>query len=139
MTSDELTAAWQRALPLLEAAKRVKTAFAEAAKTQPFRTGPDTEYGLRKTTRTELDGGVVYDVARDICGADVARSFVTFDATKASVARGVKAAADAHLLPTGATSKAAAERAIMSEVERRGGSRRVEASRLDEHRVGDES
>jgi hypothetical protein len=135
MTSNQLSAAWQRAQPFLDAAKRLRGAFAEAAKTQPFRTSRNTEYGLRKTMRTELDGGVVYDVARDLCGVDAARAFVSFEASKASVDRGIKAARAAGLMPAGAKSRLAGITAVLNEVERRGGSRRVEASRLDEHPV----
>jgi hypothetical protein len=136
MTSDQLSAAWQRAQPFLDAAKRLRGAFADAAKTQPFRTSRDTEYGLRKTMRTELDGGIVYDVARDLCGSDIARKFVSFEATKASVERGIKAAHEGGCMPAGAKSRLAGVTAVLNEIERRGGSRRVEASRLDEHPVG---
>jgi hypothetical protein len=135
LTSDQLSEAWTKAQPLLEAAKAVKTAFAAAAMVQPFRTSETTEYGLRKTMRTDLDGGLVYDVATEMFGVEAAKDFVSLEGTKASVARGLKAADQAGALGERFKTRKAAETVFYDELTRRGGVTKVEASRLDEHAI----
>ena len=135
MTTAELSEAWQKAQPFLDAAKALKTAFAEAAKVQPFETDPGMQYGLRDVTRTEIDGAVAFDVLNRALGLDAARAGVTFEASKASVARGVKRAKETGSLPPQYSSAAAATKGVLDLISEAGGTRKSSASRLEEHAI----
>ena len=131
MTSDQLTEAWNRAKPFLDAAKKLKQSFADAAMVQPFRTSDGMVYGLRNSDREEIDGPAAYAAMRDRFGDDIARKSVSLSATKASIGRGIKAAKDAGKTAEGA---AKIERDILYSLRQSGGTKKVSVSKLDEHK-----
>lgn len=134
MTSDELTDAWQKAKPLMDAAAALKTAFAEAAKAQPFRVGEGKMYGLKRSMRTELDGLAVFRMLREQYGQETAEVAVSFDASQASLERALKSAKESGALKT---SIAQAKRDAMKALEDAGAARKVESSRLGEFDAND--
>lgn len=134
MTSDELTAAWQKAKPLMDAAAALKTAFSEAAKAQPFSTGDGKMYGLKRYARTELDGLAVFRMLREKYGAEIAEVAVNFDASQASLERAIKAAKNQGLT---ACPVAQEKREAMKALEAAGAVRKVESSRLGEFDAND--
>ena len=134
MTSDELTAAWQKAKPLMDAAAALKAAFAEAAKAQPFYIGDGKMYGLKHSTRTELDGVSVFRMLREKYGAEIAEVAVSFDASQASLERSLKAAKNKGLT---ACPIAQEKREAMKALEDAGAVRKVESSRLGEFDAND--
>lgn len=78
----------------------------------------------------QLDGRVVFAVAKELLGDDVAEQAIEIDASKAQLARALKVAAKEGIIP--ARSAAKKEREVLDEVRRRGGAQRPMRTKLVE-------
>lgn len=131
-TAEELSAAWSRALPLIEASKELETAFREAAKDRPFVTKPGYVLGLHSTKRERLDPALAVKAMEDLLGPKAARVGIEVDVTKAGVDRAIRARVAE--LGEGAPSQAELRRDILDRLRREGGVKKVETTTLSEHR-----
>jgi hypothetical protein len=109
--------------------KRIERAlYARAAET-PIPLGKGRYFGMHKKLGNEsLDGDVVYRVMRDMHGQAIADRAVTREATK----KGIKEALST-VAPKGKL--AAAEKGVLEEVRKRGGSVRPEKEAVEEYVV----
>jgi hypothetical protein len=134
-TAEELSDAYAKAQPFIEAAEQLKSAFREVATEKPFATRPGFILGLHEVERTELDGEKVYDFLTQNFSDVEARFAVEMKTSKAALGRVLKA----RLLAAkenGATvpSYAATEREMMAKLQERGAVSRVTTKRLEEHK-----
>lgn len=134
-TAEELSAAYAKAMPFIEAAEQLRGAFREVATERPFATRPGVILGLHEVERTEFDGERVYDFLSQTFSDGEARAAVEMKTSKAALGRVLKA----RLLAAkeeGATvpSFAGAERELLRKLEERGAVSKVTTKRLEEHR-----
>jgi hypothetical protein len=135
-TPEELSAAYAKASPFIEAAEQLRGAFREVATERPFATRPGYVLGVHEVERSEFDGEKVYDFLAQTFSDGEARDAVEMKTSKAALGRVLKArllAAKAE----GATvpSFAGAEREMMAKLQERGAVSRVTTKRLEEHRA----
>lgn len=131
-TAEELSAAWSRALPLIEASKELETAFREAAKDRPFVTRPGYVMGLHSTKREKLDPELAVKALEYFLGHKAARAGIDIDITKAGIDRAIRARVAE--LGECAPSQAELRRDIFEQLRRVGGVKKVETTTLSEHR-----
>lgn len=89
-TSEELSSAWARARPLLDAAKEVEAAFRTLAMSRPFETKPGFVLGARVTRREKLEPLSAASALEDILGPVAARVGIDMDVTKAGIDRAIR-------------------------------------------------
>lgn len=105
--------------------KRIGAALFARAKEGPIRLHSGKMFGTVTTTGNEkLDGDVVYDVVKDRHGQAIADTAVVRSATKTRLREALGF--------VGATSVAAAERAVLDEVRARGGAKRETKIAIEE-------
>lgn len=130
MTTGELSSAYLRAKPFLDAASALRKAFADAAMVQPFAVADGVSYGLRKTERKTYDGAAVFTELASRYGTNAAQSGVSFEASVASIERGLKAAKAEGKL---SSSVAEAKREVLAVLYAAGAVEVSESSRLCEY------
>lgn len=135
-TPEELSAAYAKALPFIEAAEALRAAFREVATERPFVTRPGFVLGVREAERSEFDGEKVYDFIAQNFSDPEAREAVEMKTSKAALGRVLKtrllAAKEAG---AAVPSFAAAEREMMAKLQERGAVSKVITKRLEEHRA----
>lgn len=135
-TPEELSSAYAKALPFIEAAEQLRGAFREVATERPFVTRPGYVLGIHEVGRDEFDGEKVYDFLAQTFSDGEARAAVEMKTSKAALARVIKARllaakAEGETVP----SFAGAEREMMAKLHERGAVSRVTVKRLEEHRA----
>jgi len=132
-TSEELSAAWARARPLLDAAKEVEAAFRTLAMSRPFTTKPGFILAPRVTRREKLEPIAAAAVLEDILGPAAARVGIDMEVTKAGIDRAIRARVAE---PAGdAQSAAFYRREIFGRLRREGAIAMHETTSVTEHRA----
>lgn len=125
LTPETAPEAYRKLRLMEDMTKRVREHVCAYAREQPIDLGEGRKFGLRPTRgQTKLDGDVIYEVAREKLGQDVADKMVTRSATQ-------KAIGDAL---NGTEGKTKIAKEILAEAERRGGVRKTSGGeKLDEY------
>jgi hypothetical protein len=106
--------------------KRIESALYARAAESPIPLGGGRFFGVHKRLGNEqLDGDIVYRVVRDMHGQSVADKAVTREATKKALKESL-----ATVTPKGGV--AAAEKAVLEQVRKMGGSKREEKEKVEE-------
>jgi hypothetical protein len=118
-TPEELSGAWARAEPFIDAASELRAAFIEAARSRPFQAGPDRWVGAKERTREQLDSIVAFEAMASVLGSELAMRHVEMSVSKSDIER-----ACAEFLatnPSATGSRAALVRAVLGAVRARDG------------------
>jgi len=95
-------------------------------------------YGKHVVDRSEIDGVVAFGVALDAYGEEVARAAVSMESSAAAIERAAKKAKEilgrTDAVAAGEFKVAPAKRALLAEVEKRGGIITKKQNRTEEHR-----
>jgi len=132
LTADNVAVIYRRVRDVRKLTGRALQQLVEWTRSNgPIDAGGGKVYGPHDVEVDELDGNVVWDVVREVLGAQHAKAAVTMESSKAGVKRAVRAFKEAGD-PQG-RSMAELERTILAEVSKRGGMTVKEAQKVEEY------